>query len=201
MKKLDVLKICQDGAVLGFKNVASIIGAVILWLITIWIPYLNVGTTIAIQTMPLELAKGNVINPLFIFDAKYRKFMGEFFTLVGMMLIALIPAYLFMVVPAIVIGIGWSIAVLLLLDKGMAPGEAMINSTKLTYGNKWSIFFINFFVYLIPAIIFSIFAFCFGFYSFISILVYCLLFLCYVVIINGCNALIYKELTNADTAE
>lgn len=44
------------------------LGATVLWLLTIWIPYLNVGTTIAMATIPIELSKGKVISPLFIFD-------------------------------------------------------------------------------------------------------------------------------------
>ena len=52
----------------------SIIAAVALWLITIWIPYLNIGTTIAITLLPTQLAKGEIINPLGIFDAKYRRY-------------------------------------------------------------------------------------------------------------------------------
>lgn len=39
------------------------LGATILWLFTIWIPYLNVGTTIAMTTIPIELSKEVVIFP------------------------------------------------------------------------------------------------------------------------------------------
>ena len=109
-------------------------------LLTIWIPYLNVGTTIAMATIPIELSKGKVISPLFIFDGKYRKFMGEYFTLIGLMYLAIIPALFFMIVPGIIISIGWSLAIYILLDKGVAPGEAMIQSNKATYGYKWTIF-------------------------------------------------------------
>lgn len=116
------------------------LGATILWLLTIWIPYLNVGTTIAMTTIPIELSKGRVISPLFIFDGKYRKFMGEYFTLIGLMYLAIIPALFFMIVPGIIISIGWSLAIYILLDKGVAPGEAMIQSNKATYGYKWTIF-------------------------------------------------------------
>ena len=71
------------------------LGATVLWLLTIWIPYLNVGTTIAMNTIPIELSKGKVISPLFIFDGKYRKYMGEYFTLIGLMYLAIIPALFF----------------------------------------------------------------------------------------------------------
>lgn len=44
------------------------------------------------NTIPIELSKGKVISPLFIFDGKYRKYMGEYFTLIGLMYLAIIPA-------------------------------------------------------------------------------------------------------------
>ena len=70
-------------------------------------------------TIPIELSKGRVISPLFIFDGKYRKFMGEYFTLIGLMYLAIIPALFFMIVPGIIISIGWSLAIYILLDKGL----------------------------------------------------------------------------------
>lgn len=87
MKKLDFAETLKDSIEIGVKNAPSIVVAVILWLVTIWIPYINIGTTIAIKLLPVELAKGNVINPLSIFDSKYRRYMGEFLITWGLMLI------------------------------------------------------------------------------------------------------------------
>ena len=89
-RKITVAGVISEGIGLGIKNAISMLGATILWLLTIWIPYLNVGTTIAMTTIPIELSKGRVISPLFIFDGKYRKFMGEYFTLIGLMYRAII---------------------------------------------------------------------------------------------------------------
>ena len=127
-KKITVTGVLSEGIGLGIKNAVSMLGATVLWLLTIWIPYLNVGTTIAMNTIPIELSKGKVISPLFIFDGKYRKYMGEYFTLIGLMYLAIIPALFFMIIPGIIISIGWSLAIYILLDKGVAPGEAMIQS-------------------------------------------------------------------------
>ena len=69
-KSLNVIEVVKGGCEIGVKNAASLVGALFLWIITIWIPYLNVGTTIAINTIPLELSKGKVISPFFIFDGK-----------------------------------------------------------------------------------------------------------------------------------
>ena len=113
-RKITVAGVISEGIGLGIKNAISMLGATILWLLTIWIPYLNVGTTIAMTTIPIELSKGRVISPLFIFDGKYRKFMGEYFTLIGLMYLAIIPALFFMIVPGIIISIGWSLAIYIL---------------------------------------------------------------------------------------
>ena len=43
MKKLDFAETLKDSIEIGVK-------AVTLWLVTIWIPYLNIGTTIAFIT-------------------------------------------------------------------------------------------------------------------------------------------------------
>jgi len=139
--KIDVLTAIKTSIDWGIKNIISLIGAVVLWILTIWIPYLNVGTTIAILTIPIELSKGNTINPTFIFDAKYRKFMGEFFILNGIRSIAITVGFMFFIIPGIVMSIAYSMSNLLLLDKEMGPLEALTKSNKLTYGNKWRMFF------------------------------------------------------------
>lgn len=50
MKKLDFAETLKDSIEIGVKNAPSIVVAVTLWLVTIWIPYLNIGTTIAFIT-------------------------------------------------------------------------------------------------------------------------------------------------------
>lgn len=62
-KKITVTGVLSEGIGLGIKNAVSMLGATVLWLLTIWIPYLNVGTTIAMATIPIELSKGKVISP------------------------------------------------------------------------------------------------------------------------------------------
>ena len=113
-----------------------------LWLLTIWVPYINVGTTIAINMLPIELAKGGVISPLSIFDAKYRKYMGEFLITVGLMIIPIFIATLFMIVPGIVLSIAWSLAYYFLFEKRKNPMQAIMASNEATYGSKWTMFFV-----------------------------------------------------------
>lgn len=189
-KKISVMNVLSEGISLGVKNSVSLLVATVLWIVTIWIPYLNVGTTIAMTTIPIELSKGKVISPVFIFDSKYRKFMGEYFTLLGLMVMAIIPAFFFMVIPAIVISIGWSLAIYILLDKGVAPGEAMVQSNKATYGYKWTIFGVQFVLGLIYGILSAIF----GLIPILGVLLMLCLVIAYVIISMGCTAVIYRNL-------
>lgn len=152
MKKLDFSETFKDSIAIGVKNAPSVIAAVALFLITIWIPYLNVGTFIAITLLPTQLAKGEVINPLSIFDSKYRRYMGEFFITMGLMVIPTYIALLFMFVPGIVISIAWTLSYYFLIEKGKNPVEAIRASNDATYGSKWTMFLVLC-VFVIAAII------------------------------------------------
>lgn len=179
-KKLAFGEILSNGFSIGLKNFLSLLGCLILWILTIWIPYLNVGTTIAIATLPAALSRGQVISPLEIFDKKYLKFMGEYFLVQGLLFIIILPAMFFMVIPAIVLSIAYSLATLLVVDKGKGASEAIKLSNTLTYGNKWTMFFANL-VLVIPLII--------PYFNYIYIIVL-------VPIMLGVKAYIYKELAS-----
>ena len=116
--------------------------------------------------------------------------MGEYFNLIGLMMLSIIPAITFMVVPAIVIAISWSLSLFILLDKGVAPGQAMVLSNKATYGHKWNIFFISLVLYVVFFALSYVFRFL-G--SFGSVLIF-VLFIIYLAVSLGCQASIYKKL-------
>ena len=143
VKKLDFGETLKDSVAIGVKNAPSVIAAVALWLITIWIPYLNVGTTIAITLLPTQLAKGEIVNPLGIFDSKYRRYMGEFFITMGLMVFPIFIGVLFMVIPGIVLSLAWSLSYYFLIEKGKNPMEAIKASNDATYGSKWTMFFVS----------------------------------------------------------
>ena len=138
VKKLDFGETLKDSVAIGVKNAPSVIAAVALWLITIWIPYLNVGTTIAITLLPTQLAKGEIVNPLGIFDSKYRRYMGEFFITMGLMIFPIFIGVLFMVIPGIVLSIAWTLSYYFLIEKGKNPIQAIKASNDATYGSKWT---------------------------------------------------------------
>ena len=78
-EKLQFVPSLKDAFAIGVKNLVPIVLSVLLWLVTVWIPYVNVGTTIALATLPVKLSKGEMISPMFIFDSEYRHCMGEYF--------------------------------------------------------------------------------------------------------------------------
>ena len=156
-KKLDFGETLKDSVAIGVKNAPSVIAAVALWLITIWIPYLNVGTTIAITLLPTQLAKGEIVNPLGIFDSKYRRYMGEFFITMGLMVFPIFIGVLFMVIPGIVLSIAWTLSYYFLIEKGKNPIQAIKASNDATYGSKWTMFFVSLVVGVLFGIVFGIF--------------------------------------------
>ena len=200
---ITVWGVIKEGTGIGLKNFLSIFLAIILFILTCWIPYINAGAVVALYNLPVVLSKsdGRVIRPTFIFKGEFRKYMGEFFNLTGLIAISIFPAMLFVFVPAIVIGYGWSQAYYLMFDKEISPSESMIQSTKITYGYKSTLFWIDFFIgwiviilsYLIHQIFIK------GMESIEAYLFVMLIFTAVVSVVRiGCSAVIYRELQKRD---
>lgn len=132
-----------DGITYAVMNFFQLVCCLILYILTIWVPYVNIGTTIAMSYLPVKIAKEEAISPTHIFNAGYRKHMSHFFILCGIMLISFIPALCFFVVPAIVLYWAWSLSFYFLLEKGKSPIEALKASYDATDGSKWCIFRIS----------------------------------------------------------
>ena len=195
-KKLDFSTTLKDAISIGLKNAPSVIAAVILWLITIWVPYINVGTTIAITLLPTQLAKGKIINPLSIFEGKYRRYMGEYFITMGLMIFPILIGVIFMFVPAIVLSIAWSLSYYFLIEKGKNPIQAIKASNDATYGSKWIMFAVKLVVSIIAGILLAIFqALCDAID--VEFITYVVMFVLYVLIISidmAVNASFWKQL-------
>ncbi len=152
-KRLDVSQAIKGAFDIGLKNVFTVLGASLLWVITVWIPYLNIGTTIAFFTvLPVKLAKGEPFSPTEIFDEKYRENMTNFFLILGLINAAIGFALLLFIFPGIVVTFAWLLAPILVMNFGEKPIESLSKSYQLTYGSKWPMFF----SYLIIAIILMI---------------------------------------------
>lgn len=197
---ITVMGVIKEGIGIGLKNFLSVFLACILYILTIWVPYINVGTTIGLNTLPLKLSKDTnaIISPTFIFDGHYRKYMGEFFNLIGLMSISILPALLFVFVPAIIISYGWSQALFLLLDKELSPSEAMMQSTKITYGYKSTLFWIDMVCSLVFFIIAGILMWLIGLVinnMIVTMIIMAILISVFIVIKLACGAVIYRELS------
>lgn len=143
MQKLDLKATLTDGITFGIKNFPSLIGMIVLYVLTVWIPYLNVGTTIGLYRAIIDISKGKIVNPLSIFEKENFTQMGDFFLLVGLVNVGKGIAALFMIVPAIVIGIAWKYSTYILLEFKKTAIDAIHLSEKVTYGEKSTIFWIG----------------------------------------------------------
>ena len=202
-KKLNIIATIKDGVAIALLNYLSLVAAAALYLLTIWIPYLNVGTTIAMCSLPAEMAKGNVVNPLFIFKGEYRKNMGEFFILMSLMYGAIAVGFAFMFIPGLVLCVAWSFAAVLFVDKGMNALEALRESNRLTYGNKWRIFGAEFLLVLCLIIATSIVGAIFSIghvhaLETIGTIINVVIIVFAVPAIYGVEASIYKQLTSGE---
>ncbi|MCL2270341.1 MAG: hypothetical protein FWC24_03250 [Treponema sp.] len=152
-QKLAIKATIKEGISIGTRNIGPILANVLLWIVTIWIPYLNVGTTIGLMAgIVSKASRGEAIPVTEIFDPKYRRYMGEFFLTFGLIGMGVGVGTIFGIIPGIVISLAWSLAILLVVDKGKNPTEAITESNNCTYGYKGKMLGI----YLLVCLIFSI---------------------------------------------
>ncbi len=195
-EQLSIGSIISNGLSYGFKNILNLLGAIVLWILTIWIPYLNIGTTIGLVGLVVHMSKGEPFSPTVIFDAKYRKNFGEFFLLYSFMMMGIYFASMLLIIPGIVLQVAWGQSLYLFLDKGIKPLGALRKSNDITYGKKWSIFLGELILMIIVGIIFvivvaifsKIWGFLGGLFTFIGIIVF-------IAISMGVKAYIYSVLS------
>jgi len=147
--KIDVLNTIKDSLGLCLKNFFKILLTMILYIVTIWIPWLNVGTTVGIYKMAISLSKGEDFSPTDIFDKENFCNISNVFVLMAIMFVALFASVIFMIVPVIIMSIAWMFAIYLLLDKDVKPIDSLKLSYDITYGEKWRIFFVELLVGII----------------------------------------------------
>jgi len=189
--KLSVNSIITGGIEIGLKNSLAIIVNYILWILTCWIPYINVGTTIGLTVgIIAKASKGEIISVVEIFNPEYRKYMGEYFLTSGLLSVGIVLGMAFMIGPGIAITLAWSQALFLTIDKGKNPMEAISLSNKVTYGKKGTIFLAYLVVFLVIGVISAVLSLIPG----IGILLNLILFLLVFFINIGISAYIYKSL-------
>ena len=200
VKKLDVAPTIKEGIQIGLRNIIPILANVVLWALTVWIPYLNVGTTIGLSVgIVSKASKGEAISITEIFDPKYRKYMGEFFLTSGLMSVGIGIGTAFFIIPGIIIGLAWSLSLLLVIDKGKNPTEALTISNNYTYGYKGKMVCIYIAVclafFIVQAILIGIATATHsaGFMSFMGFIVF-LTALFEIFVLIGLQASVYKQL-------
>lgn len=197
-KTLDFSETLRDSLCIGIKNAPSIMAAVVLYLVTIWIPYINIGTTIAITLLPTQLAKGEVINPASIFDSKYRRYMGEYLITTGLMILPILIAFAFLYIPGIVLSLAWSLSYYFLIEKGKNPMEAIKASNDATYGSKWTMFAVALVFGIAAAIVMLIFSAICGMIN-VGFITFVVMFALIVIVMSigmAINASYWKQLKN-----
>jgi hypothetical protein len=197
VKKLAIGFTMKEAFAVGIKNIGPILVNVLLWVLTVWIPYLNIGTTIGLCVGVITKAsRGESISMTEIFDPKYRKYMGEFFLTSGLVAIGVGIGTVLFFIPGIIIGLAWSLAVLLAIDKGKNPIEAMALSNNLTYGYKLRMavtYFLTHLIFLFVQLILMAIGYVAEISGFTGFLVF-LLMLFQVLVIIGLQASIYRQL-------
>jgi hypothetical protein len=161
--EFNLANILQHSFQRGVKYLVPVLVNSVLWILTIWIPYLNVGTTIGLTIgIITKMARDENIEMTEIFKPEYRKFMGEYFLVMGFIMAGVLAGMLFLYIPGLVIGVAWMLAPLFVIDKGMTPIDAISKSNSVTYGKKWTIFGSMFIIYVAGYIAILIGALIFG---------------------------------------
>lgn len=189
-KKLNFTRTLRDGIKLGITNFIPLFLTTLLWIITVWIPYLNVGTTIGLIKVIISISKGEKIDPVSIFSKENFNPFGDFFILMGLLSIGITAATCFMIVPGIVLGMAWGMAIYLFLDKGTSPTESITLSYKITMGEKWKMFLIVFVFGLILSLVSGLF----GLIPKVGVILALIITILGSAILVAIEAVIYKQL-------
>jgi len=142
-EKLDIMQTIKEGILYGLKNFFPLLLMVILYAVTVWIPYLNIGTTIGLYKALIGIGRGETIDPTAIFSKENFKNLSGFFLLLGLLYMGITVACFFMFIPGMVMSIAWGFAVYFFLDKKVSPLKSLQLSYDSTFGNKWRIFLVG----------------------------------------------------------
>jgi hypothetical protein len=153
MSDLRTGEIISYGLSHGLKNIASIAVNFLLWILTFWIPYLNIGTTIGLFVgIVAKSSREEQISFTEIFDPVYRKQMSSYFLVTGLVSAGTSVGLALFFVPGIVLSIAWMLAPLFAVDAEMGPMEAITRSNSVTHGKKAAIFWAFIVIGLITAV-------------------------------------------------
>ena len=203
-----IANIIKNSFKIASNHAGSIFGATLLLVLTIWIPYINVGAMIGYCAFIVALSKGeNIPLATSIFDRKYRKHIVEFCLLAGFMMLAVFVGYMFFIIPGLIIAYACLLAPYIFVDKKSTPLESIKLSNKILYGEKLTIFIAHIIMALIYFITVSLImslSFLSGYeplVSFVLILLIILVALIYIFVLVSSYVYIYQELSPKLTEE
>ena len=124
-KRVDIAAAAADTFAIATRHAPSIIAAVILFLLTLWVPYVNLGTLIALTLLPVRLARDERIEALSIFRSEYRRRMGDFLLTAALKQAALALGTALLVIPGVVLALAWKPAYWCLAEHDKSPLEAI----------------------------------------------------------------------------
>ena len=191
-QKLQIKQTILDGVQYGIKNVGPLLLTVILYLVTFIVPWLNVGTTIGLYKSIIKIGRGEIINPLDLFAKENWNNVGDFFLLMGFLTMGLTAAALFLIIPMYVMAFAWMFAIFFYIEKGLSPHKAMKVSYKVTYGEKWTIFWIL----LIVCLAFSLVGSLFLFIPKVGVILYALVVICMAAVMIAVEGVMYKHFSD-----
>lgn len=187
MEKLSFKQTIGDAFKLGFANIVNLLLTALLWIITVWIPYLNVGTTIGFYKAIIALSKGEEIKPAAIFSKENYKGLGDFFLLFGLQTAGTIAAALLFIAP--IVGLAWGFAFYFLIDKKVSPLKALGLSYDTTCGEKWTLFFL----YIVFGLILSVVTSILGLIPYVGWILVLAAIIAFVAVMMGLQAVLYKH--------
>ena len=90
---LNVLATFKQSLLAKPMDLLPVLLCALLWLVTAWIPFVNIGTTIALFTLPVWLADGRKISPVELFLCEHRAKLENFLLLSGLFAAAALAAW------------------------------------------------------------------------------------------------------------
>jgi len=141
---LSISDILNNSFQINKKYKFSVLISYLLWLLTCWIPYINLGTTIGLKSMIVKISKNENISAFDIFDESHRRNIGEFLTLSFMSYyVILFSISVFFVIPGLVMSLAWSQIYFLWLDKKIGVMESLKESYRITFNEKVELFLVK----------------------------------------------------------
>jgi len=198
--KITVDGVLKEGISIAISNFGNIFLAAFLTFLVFFIPYINAGAFVGLKNLPLMLSQDSKAPAgTYVFDGKFRKYMGEYFNLMGLKMMTIAPTILFAFIPGYIINLGWSQALYIMFEKEINPSEALVQSTKMTYGYKITIFLIQIIMGVIGIVLYWLYSWFVDvalgrpvlFVKFIFMVLFIAIFSVFVI---SCNAAIYKGL-------